>query len=377
MAQNWYVLQAGQKIGPFDSAHLKAVFRAGRLQADALIANSAEGPWHPLSKVKGLSDQTKPNLVPQTPHTEPPLFKNTANQASSNFVQSDDFSSVLDDELEDGEVEEWIVYDYDSPSKNYSKRLAGHSGYRVSTGYWIVVGGIIGFLAIACIGAFGLGQYPNRHTVRAVTTASIVILIGGLFAGPVWITVVKGHSLILGVALGLISPLGLLISTLLSDRSGKIEFSESATTTQDPLPQPVDSTYYSSFSTYYGVVAWLRLVIGILLGVGQATIMGMSLLSFSGGIPVTKILIACSSGVFTTLAFVGTLTMLSLAFAPRDWLENDPVGKTWIRRTGIGGKNRLVYFRILTLIIGIAALGCLSVVSQGALESLSEFQSPK
>jgi membrane protein YdbS with pleckstrin-like domain len=55
MPKAWFLQQNGKTYGPLSSEKLKAYSAAGKLSADGRVANSKEGPWHPVTKIKGLA----------------------------------------------------------------------------------------------------------------------------------------------------------------------------------------------------------------------------------------------------------------------------------------------------------------------------------
>jgi len=54
MSAEWFVRQNDKVHGPFDAATVKQFAATNRIGVNTLIARSADGPWHPASKVKGL-----------------------------------------------------------------------------------------------------------------------------------------------------------------------------------------------------------------------------------------------------------------------------------------------------------------------------------
>ena len=54
MPADWFVHQNEKVHGPFDAATLKQFAASNKIGANTLVAQSADGPWHPASKVKGL-----------------------------------------------------------------------------------------------------------------------------------------------------------------------------------------------------------------------------------------------------------------------------------------------------------------------------------
>lgn len=76
MPRDWYITQNGKTVGPIRSAKLKELAASGRLTADAKVANSPDGPWHPASGVKGLGlvksrSNSQPSPAPQAPTPQP------------------------------------------------------------------------------------------------------------------------------------------------------------------------------------------------------------------------------------------------------------------------------------------------------------------
>jgi len=68
MSAEWFVHQKEKVHGPFDAATLKQFAASKKIGANTLIAQSADGPWHPASKVKGLfSDSPAPQAFTAPP----------------------------------------------------------------------------------------------------------------------------------------------------------------------------------------------------------------------------------------------------------------------------------------------------------------------
>lgn len=68
MSAEWFVHQKERVHGPFDAATLKQFAASKKIGANTLIAQSADGPWHPASKVKGLfSDSPAPQAFAAPP----------------------------------------------------------------------------------------------------------------------------------------------------------------------------------------------------------------------------------------------------------------------------------------------------------------------
>jgi hypothetical protein len=68
MSAEWFVRQNDKVHGPFDAATVKQFAATNRIGVNTLIARSADGPWHPASKVKGLF----PDPLAPRPTTAPP-----------------------------------------------------------------------------------------------------------------------------------------------------------------------------------------------------------------------------------------------------------------------------------------------------------------
>ncbi len=75
MSKQWYVHQGNKTHGPFSSSKLKQLANESKVTESAQVANSKDGPWHPITKIKGLG-LTKPTPVlaerVATQFTEPP-----------------------------------------------------------------------------------------------------------------------------------------------------------------------------------------------------------------------------------------------------------------------------------------------------------------
>jgi len=72
MSAEWFVRQNDKVHGPFDAATVKQFAATNRIGVNTLIARSADGPWHPASKVKGLFPDA---LAPRTSTAPPPPVK--------------------------------------------------------------------------------------------------------------------------------------------------------------------------------------------------------------------------------------------------------------------------------------------------------------
>ncbi|MEX0701961.1 MAG: hypothetical protein WD069_07680 [Planctomycetales bacterium] len=92
----------------------------------------------------------------------------------------------------------------------------GPARKRMSLGYWIAVGGLAAFLALIGLGAL---LQPSGAAEVLLVYVAFLALAAGLWVGTAFVAVEKGHHVALGVALGVIGPLGLLIVTVLPDRA--------------------------------------------------------------------------------------------------------------------------------------------------------------
>ncbi len=54
MARKWYIKQAGKLRGPYESSRLKQFIANGKVDRNAEVANSSDGPWHSVSRIKGI-----------------------------------------------------------------------------------------------------------------------------------------------------------------------------------------------------------------------------------------------------------------------------------------------------------------------------------
>jgi hypothetical protein len=69
----WYVQDrfTDSVTGPFDAAQLQVMAAEGRLEADAQVSKSQEGPWVPASRVKGLMPAASPIVQAKSTATAP------------------------------------------------------------------------------------------------------------------------------------------------------------------------------------------------------------------------------------------------------------------------------------------------------------------
>ena len=73
MARDWFVSQGEKVYGPYPSSRLRELASAGRISSQARVSNSADGPWHPISRVKGLQLHDSATVPPsqRTPQPRP------------------------------------------------------------------------------------------------------------------------------------------------------------------------------------------------------------------------------------------------------------------------------------------------------------------
>ena len=71
MPKDWFINQNDKTYGPYPSDRLKELASAGRISPEALVANSSNGPWHSISRIKGLR-LTTPSAPPCAPPSVSP-----------------------------------------------------------------------------------------------------------------------------------------------------------------------------------------------------------------------------------------------------------------------------------------------------------------
>jgi len=82
MAKDWFIKQTGKTYGPYPSTRLKALVVAGQILSDAHVANSSDGPWHPISQIRGLEFPSTPAPAAPPPRKKeevPPQNTGTVN----------------------------------------------------------------------------------------------------------------------------------------------------------------------------------------------------------------------------------------------------------------------------------------------------------
>ena len=88
----------------------------------------------------------------------------------------------------------------------------------MSKGYFIVLGGILAFFGLIVIATLLPINFQDKLPIGQL---AFFLMAAGFVVGSIVIAIDKGYSGILGFFFGFFSPLGLLILTLLPDRSVK------------------------------------------------------------------------------------------------------------------------------------------------------------
>ncbi len=83
-------------------------------------------------------------------------------------------------------------------------------------GYWAVIVGFVLFLGCIIV---GVSTDADGPAADLLVLGSLLALSLGLWVGTAVVAVEKGYHVVLGIFLGFIAPLGLLIVTILPDRS--------------------------------------------------------------------------------------------------------------------------------------------------------------
>jgi len=110
MTAKWFVHQNEKVHGPFDAATLKQFAASNKIGASTLIAQSADGPWHPASKVKGLfsdSPASQAFTAPPPPVKVQATMPSTTTQpaqAPAPSVPAGHWKGYADKTLEPGET---------------------------------------------------------------------------------------------------------------------------------------------------------------------------------------------------------------------------------------------------------------------------------
>ncbi|MBM4128248.1 MAG: hypothetical protein FJ247_13085 [Nitrospira sp.] len=72
MPKDWYIRRNGKTLGPVPSEKLKLLAAAGNIHASDHVANSLEGPWHPVDRIKGLQPGSSRATAMPSDHSKPP-----------------------------------------------------------------------------------------------------------------------------------------------------------------------------------------------------------------------------------------------------------------------------------------------------------------
>ena len=83
-------------------------------------------------------------------------------------------------------------------------------------GYWAVIVGFVVFVGCIIVGA---STDADGQAADLLVLGSLLALSLGIWIGTAIIAVEKGHHVVLGIILGFIGPFGLLVVTILPDRS--------------------------------------------------------------------------------------------------------------------------------------------------------------
>ncbi|GAB6167122.1 hypothetical protein JCM19992_31220 [Thermostilla marina] len=77
MAGTWFLRQQGnpQVYGPIEAETLRRYADEGRVRPGDMVAQSAEGPWYPAEKVRGLFDEAKSTSTSAGTAAQPPVAK--------------------------------------------------------------------------------------------------------------------------------------------------------------------------------------------------------------------------------------------------------------------------------------------------------------
>lgn len=89
-------------------------------------------------------------------------------------------------------------------------------GRKMKYGYWIAMLGLVVFVAVTFAGA---GLRLRGPVALLVVQYALLVMAGSFWLRTAMVAVEKGYHVLVGIVLGLFSPLGLLILTLLPDYS--------------------------------------------------------------------------------------------------------------------------------------------------------------
>ena len=63
-ATHWFVERDKEITGPFSSSALRSMVGRGEVKATTEVAQTADGPWYPAAKVRGLIPETTADEIP-------------------------------------------------------------------------------------------------------------------------------------------------------------------------------------------------------------------------------------------------------------------------------------------------------------------------
>jgi membrane protein YdbS with pleckstrin-like domain len=84
MPKDWYIRQNGKIFGPVPSEKLKLLAAKGKINTSDDVANSQEGPWHSVGRIKGLQFGSSPLTTKPSVHSKPQRAISEATPPSSN-----------------------------------------------------------------------------------------------------------------------------------------------------------------------------------------------------------------------------------------------------------------------------------------------------
>jgi hypothetical protein len=165
----------------------------------------------------------------------------------------------------------------------------------------------------------------------------------------------KGQPLLVGLALGIIAPLGTMIALLLGDKNhaesdGPVE--ANASSVRSAATEEAET---GTFGTSRKMIMGIALFAAIAYALCHFGIYAGYMLKFNGGVPAAKVFIAGIQGLMSGIAVWGAAVMFTVTVAPRQWLLNSGPGKQWMARTGLKTQSSTVPLRVMTAVIGSVA----------------------
>ena len=88
MAREWYIKQAGTLRGPYGSSRLKQLIVNGKVDRGAEVANSSDGPWHSINRIKGIQFPSPDEPQRSPAHGVNKSSQRPADEAGEEFVWS-------------------------------------------------------------------------------------------------------------------------------------------------------------------------------------------------------------------------------------------------------------------------------------------------